>query len=198
LDACRDNPFSRSFRSKQSGLAQMDAPSGMLVAFATAPGAVAYDGEGVNGVYTKHLLRNLTIPRLPIELVLQRVREGVSTESAQKQIPWESSSLLGDFYFKGASQAGAPVAQADATALELAFWESVKNSNVAGEYQQYLEKYPSGQFAGLARSRLNGLMAQAPLPDQKPTTVNAPAQGALAQPSSVASPPTAVARPGDT
>jgi uncharacterized caspase-like protein len=73
LDACRDNPFARSFRSGQTGLAQMDAPSGMLVAFATAPGAVAYDGEGVNGVYTKHLLRNLAIPGLPVELVLKRV-----------------------------------------------------------------------------------------------------------------------------
>ena len=199
LDACRDNPFSRSFRSKQSGLAQMDAPSGMLVAFATAPGAVAYDGEGVNGVYTKHLLRNLTIPGLPIELVLKRVREGVSTETAQKQIPWESSSLLGDFYFKGAPPAGAPVAQTDATALELAFWESVKNSNVAVEYQAYLEKYPSGQFAGLARSRLNTLQAEAPPPSRPPANANAPEQVALAQPSGiVASPSAAVARVGDS
>ena len=76
LDACRDNPFARSFRSKQSGLAQMDAPSGMLIAFATSPGSVAFDGDGNNGVYTKHLLRNLTLPGLPIELVLKRVREG--------------------------------------------------------------------------------------------------------------------------
>src|SRR4029453_13568073 len=115
-----------------------------------------------------------------------------------KQIPWESSSLLGDFYFKGAPQAGAPVGQADATALELAFWDSVKNSNVAGEYQAYLEKYPGGQFGGLARSRLNTLLAQAPPPSQTPATANAPAQVALAPPSGVsASPPGAVARVGD-
>lgn len=200
LDACRDNPFSRSFRSKQSGLAQMDAPSGMLVAFATAPGAVAYDGEGVNGVYTKHLLRNLTIPGLPIELVLKRVREGVSTETGQKQIPWESSSLLGDFYFKGAPQAGAPVGQADAAALELAFWDSVKNSNVAGEYQAYLTQYPSGKFVVLARSRMNTLLAQAPASGRKPSSAaTAPEQVALAQPSDRgASPAGALAKVGDT
>jgi hypothetical protein len=200
LDACRDNPFSRSFRSRQSGLAQMDAPSGMLVAFATAPGAVAYDGDGVNGVYTKHLLRNITIPGLPIELVLKRVREGVSTETGQKQIPWESSSLLGDFYFKGAPQAGAPVGQADAAALELAFWDSVKNSNVAAEYQAYLEKYPSGQFAALARSRMNTLLAQAPATGRRPPpSANVPAQVALAQPSSAStSPAAALARVGDS
>ena len=188
LDACRDNPFSRSFRSKQSGLAQMDAPSGMLVAFATAPGAVAYDGDGVNGVYTKHLLRNLTLPGLPVELVLKRVREGVSKETAQKQIPWESSSLLGDFYFKGSPQGGPPVAEADAAALEVAFWDSVKSSNAATEYQAYLEKYPRGQFAVLARSRMDTLLAQAPAPGTKASSAsNAPTQVALAEPNSLGS-----------
>jgi hypothetical protein len=199
LDACRDNPFARSFRSKQSGLAQMDAPSGMLVAFATAPGAVAYDGDSVNGVYTKHLLRSLTIPGLPIELVLKRVREGVSQETGQKQIPWESSSLLGDFYFKAAtpSQAGGAIGQTDSAVLELAFWDSVKNSDAAQEYRAYLEKYPNGQFSTLARSRMDTLLAQAPASGRK--SANAPTQVALATPSSIATPAsTALARVGDT
>lgn len=168
LDACRDNPFARSFRSKQNGLAQMDAPSGMLIAFATSPGAVAYDGDGVNGVYTKHLLRNLTIPGLPVELVLKRVREGVSKDTGSKQIPWESSSLLGDFYFReGAAQTTAAVGQIDAGAMELAFWESVRNSESAGEFRAYLEKYPNGQFAALARARMDTLLAQAAAPGQR-------------------------------
>jgi hypothetical protein len=201
LDACRDNPFVRSFRSKQSGLAQMDAPSGMLVAFATAPGAVAYDGDGVNGVYTKHLLRNLAIPGLPIELVLKRVREGVSQETGQKQIPWESSSLLGDFYFKPAapSQAGSAIGQTDSALLEIAFWDSVKTSDVAQEYRAYLEKYPDGQFAILARSRMNTLLAQAPASGRRPSSANATTQLALAEPSSIATPASAaLARVGDS
>jgi hypothetical protein len=181
LDACRDNPFARSFRSKQNGLAQMDAPSGVLIAFATAPGAVAYDGEGVNGVYTKHLLRNLGIPGLPVELVLKRVREGVSNETGGKQIPWESSSLLGDFYFKSAAVQSSVPAAPDATTVEIAFWNSVKDSGIASEYRAYLDRYPNGRFALLARNRLNEALAPAA---KKPAAT--PTQVALAQPSTAA------------
>jgi hypothetical protein len=187
LDACRDNPFARSFRSKQSGLAQMDAPSGVLIAFATAPGAVALDGEGLNGVYTKHLLRNLSLPGLPVELVLKRVREGVAKETGNKQIPWESSSLLGDFYFKPGAENAMPAVSADSTAVELAFWDSVKSSEAAQEYRAYLEKYPNGQFAALARSRMNSLLAQAPAPKPK-ATISPPTQVAIAEPSKAALP----------
>ncbi len=195
LDACRDNPFARSFRSKQSGLAQMDAPSGTLIAFATAPGAVAYDGDGDNGVYTKHLLRNLSIPGLPVELVLKRVREGVSKETAQKQVPWESSSLLGDFYFKGDATAAAPAATADSTAVELAFWDSVKDSGIAAEYAAYLKSYPQGRFAALAEARMSAAKPQ-PRPSS-PAAAAAPAQVALAQPGGMSKPRSIAAKVGD-
>lgn len=99
LDACRDNPFARSFRTSSQGLARMDAPTGTLIAYATAPGSVAADGEGRNGVYTKYLLRHMVKPGIKIEDVLKRVRIDVMQESAGRQVPWESSSLTGDFYF---------------------------------------------------------------------------------------------------
>jgi len=99
LDACRNNPFARAFRSSAQGLAQMDAPSGTLVAFATAPGSVASDGEGENGLYTKHLLANMTRPGLPIEQLFKEVRIGVGRETGDRQVPWESSSLKGNFFF---------------------------------------------------------------------------------------------------
>jgi len=99
LDACRNNPFARAFRSSAQGLAQMDAPSGTLVAFATAPGSVASDGDGDNGLYTKHLLANITRPGLPIEQLFKEVRIGVGKDTKDRQIPWESSSLRGDFFF---------------------------------------------------------------------------------------------------
>ena len=112
LDACRNNPFARSFRSQGRGLAGMDAATGSLVAYATAPGRVAADGDGTNGLYTSRLLKYLQVPGLSIEQVFKNVRRDVKTASAEKQVPWESSSLTGDFYFvlpptEGRENAGA-------------------------------------------------------------------------------------------
>lgn len=104
LDACRDNPFARSFRSSRGGLARMDAPTGTIVAYATAPESVAADGKDKNGVYTKHLLKALTIPGLTIEQVFKHVRNNVIQETGNRQIPWESTSLRGDFYFSPAKK----------------------------------------------------------------------------------------------
>jgi hypothetical protein len=107
LDACRDNPFARSQRSVRSGLAQMTAPAGSLIAYATAPGATAADGDGSNGVYTKHLLDAMTAPGLPVEQVFKRVRRDVMAETGGRQVPWESSSLVGNFTFVAADDAPA-------------------------------------------------------------------------------------------
>lgn len=102
LDACRNNPFSRRFRSAATGLAEMIAPIGTLIAFATAPGSVAQDGAGENGVYTKHLLESIAVPGLPVEQMFKRVRVGVARETNEGQVPWESSSMKGDFAFREA------------------------------------------------------------------------------------------------
>ena len=108
LDACRNNPFARSFRSASRGLVPMEAPVGTLVAFATAPGSVAADGNGANGLYTQHLLGAMNQPGLRIEDVFKRVRAGVRKGSGGKQIPWENTSLEGDFYFKLGKPGEAP------------------------------------------------------------------------------------------
>ncbi|WKN44413.1 caspase family protein [Tunicatimonas pelagia] len=102
LDACRDNPFERSWsRSTQgNGLAFMNAPQGSMVAYATAPGQTASDGGGQHGIYTEALLKHLPTPNITIEQVFKRVRSTVAQKSEGKQIPWESTSLTGDFYFK--------------------------------------------------------------------------------------------------
>jgi hypothetical protein len=99
LDACRNNPFARSFRSSSAGLAQMEAPAGTFVAFATAPGSVASDGQGKNGLYTQHLLRAMLRPGVKIEDVFKDVRAGVRRDSQGRQVPWENTSLEGDFVF---------------------------------------------------------------------------------------------------
>jgi cytochrome c-type biogenesis protein CcmH/NrfG len=99
LDACRNNPFARSFRSTSRGLAPLDAPSGTLVAYATAPGSIASDGGERNGLYTQELLKNMRTPKLSVEEVFKRVRIALRNKTQGKQTPWESSSLVGDFYF---------------------------------------------------------------------------------------------------
>jgi len=99
LDACRDNPFARSFRSIEKGLAKMDAPTGSFLAYATAPGSVAADGVGKNGLYTSKLLEYMMTPGLTIEKIFKSVRIAVMKDSRDRQVPWESSSLTGDFYF---------------------------------------------------------------------------------------------------
>ena len=99
VDACRDDPFGRSFRSNSRGLATMDAPQGTLIAYATAPGSVAADGTGRNSPFTKHLVRAMQVPNTPIELMFKEVRRAVREETKNQQTPWENSSLIGNFYF---------------------------------------------------------------------------------------------------
>ena len=103
LDACRDNPFERSWSrgiKKKKGLAQMNAPHGSLIAYSTSPGSTAADGEGMNGLYTSALLKYIRTPNLSIESVFKKVRTTVMARSDGAQTPWELSSLTGDFYFK--------------------------------------------------------------------------------------------------
>ena len=99
VDACRNNELQKSWRSTNNGLARMDAPGGTFISFATAPGKVASDGQGRNSPYTKHLLQALKQPNVPIEQVFKVVRRNVMDETKGEQIPWENSSLVGDFYF---------------------------------------------------------------------------------------------------
>jgi len=99
VDACRNNELQRSWRSTTNGLARMDAPGGTFISFATAPGRVAADGVGRNSPYTKHLLQALKQPNMPIEQVFKVVRRNVIDETKGEQIPWENSSLVGDFFF---------------------------------------------------------------------------------------------------
>ncbi len=116
LDACRDNPFARSFRSQSLGLASINAPTGTLIAYATAPGSVANDGPQDNGVYTGELIKVMLQPGLKIEDVFKQVRSAVRESTGGKQVPWESSSLEGDFYFQLPSGDVAPTYATERTA----------------------------------------------------------------------------------
>lgn len=100
LDACRNNPFAKTMRSADRGLASINAPMGSMIAYATSPGSTASDGSGDNGLYTEALLKQLERENLKIEEVFKNVRAEVIQKSGGQQTPWESSSLIGDFYFK--------------------------------------------------------------------------------------------------
>jgi len=106
LDACRDNPFERSWRrgTEGTGLAFMNAPSGSLIAYSTAPGKTALDGEGPSSPYTEALLQHIETPNITIIQMFQRVRSTVMQNSSGRQIPWESTSLSGDFYLKHSAE----------------------------------------------------------------------------------------------
>ena len=100
LDACRDNPFGRSFRTASRGLAIISsAPRGTLISYSTSPGNVAADGIGRNSTYTGSLIKHMVTPGLPIEEVFKKVRLDLGQQTGGKQTPWELSSLEGQFYF---------------------------------------------------------------------------------------------------
>lgn len=172
LDACRNNPLARGFRSGGSGLARMDAPAGSLIAHSTAPGATARDGDGLNSPYTAALAEAIRIPGLKIEESFKRARLAVMKATSEEQVPWESSSLTGDFVFRPGT-AGAtlspspPPASAPPrhdTMVEVAFWKSIETSENPADFQAYLDKYGrDGTFTVLARNRL-GTLTQKPAP----------------------------------
>lgn len=151
LDACRNNPFERMFRSGNTGLAAISAPRGTLIAYATAPGSLAADGAGANGLYTGQLVAALKTPNLTLEQTFKRTRAEVVTLSSGRQTPWESSSVIGDFVFRP----GMAVPAVDPT--DQALWNAVKDSARPSDYQAYLDAHPKGVFASLATERIKAL-----------------------------------------
>ncbi len=193
LDACRNNPLARSFsRSSGSGLAEMRAPVGTFIGYATAPGTVASDGRGSNSPYAAALANEIGEPEVAAEIVFRRVRQRVIDETDGAQIPWDASSLTGDdFYFSVADNPASEETVASASTatnpenegvarvltpsgeeavtmlvggdrIELAFWESITESDDPADFNAYLERYPEGAFAPLARNRLSALRPSAP------------------------------------
>lgn len=133
LDACRNNPYNRGFRSAGDGLARISAPSGTLISFATRPGSVAADGSGRNGLYTTHLLTAMEAPNLPVELMLKKVTTGVKVASRGMQEPWMEGSIEGDFYFRLTSSPQLSSSATDSAiqrdAVDRAVEEAVRRAN---------------------------------------------------------------------
>jgi len=172
LDACRNNPFAQNFASRLgagrsvtvlSGLAgYSNLGTGTLIAFSTAPGAVALDGNGSNSPFTKALARHVRTPGLEVRQMLTRVRAEVAAETRGKQIPWDNSSLLGEVYLAGLGKTTEPqrvdVAPAvPAPAADDLLWEAIKSSSVAAVFDEFVNKFPTSSHARDARQRADEL-----------------------------------------
>lgn len=163
VDACRDNPFIDGAGGR--GLAQMDAPPGTLLAFATAPGRVAEDGNPIdgNGLYTHHLVREMRRPATKIEDVFKRVRVQVRKHSDGRQVPWESTSLEDDFYFDPAVRVttladGERAREVSAEiARQRAEWARIRRSTDPDDFIRFLIQQSPGEFTETAELRLQEL-----------------------------------------
>lgn len=170
LDACRDNPFGADYRPDNKGLSQFDAPVGSLLAYATAPGNVALDGAGSNGLYTENLVRELAMRGARIEDCLKRVRLNVRLASQGAQIPWESTSLEQDVVIFPSGQTKLSEEEVERQfEAELATWNRIKNSKKIDDWVGYLRDYPNGRFSEVAQARLARLLEAVERPAPRAT-----------------------------
>jgi len=159
LDACRDNPFAQKLAANLGtrsasvgrGLAQSQAAVGTLIAYSTQPGNVALDGQGRNSPFTSALLKNIDTPGLSLGDTMIAVRNDVLQATNGHQVPWDHSSMTGQFYFVPPAP-GQDGGASDALAkLEIAFWNSIKDSKNPQLFDAYLKRYPTGAFADIAK-----------------------------------------------
>ncbi|MBT9613213.1 MAG: caspase family protein [Burkholderiales bacterium] len=159
LDACRNNPFGRVYKPQRKGLSQFDAPVGSLLAYATAPGNVASDGSGKNGLYTENLVRELSQRNTRIEDALKRVRLNVRLSSSSEQIPWETTSLESDVYLFNEGQKKLSDDELEKLIeADISEWNRIKSSRNIEDWVAYLRKFPNGRFAEIGQVRLARLL----------------------------------------
>jgi hypothetical protein len=200
LDACRDNPLAKNLARSMgtravgigSGLAEVKTGVGTLIGFSTQPGNVAGDGSGRNSPYAGALLKNIELPGKDLSAILVAVRNEVLQATNGSQVPWEHTSLTGQVFFIPDPSTPAPATTAPGLnydkEMEIALWNAVKDSKSPAVLQSYLDRFPNGTFAGLARVLVEQLrageqkgspkgspkMASAPPPDQ-PKAADPPA-----------------------
>ncbi len=171
LDACRNNPFGRrGTRAMSSGLGQLMAPAGTVIGYATQPDAVAAVGVGQNSPYTAALANSVQKPGMDLFGVFNEVGLEVKQATGGQQQPWVSASPIeGQFYFAGAP-AAVSQAPADPDAL---FWDAIKTSANSADFEDYLKRFPEGQFAGLAKRKVLAACDSLASPNADPAHVQA-------------------------
>ncbi len=185
LDACRDNPlFEESVRSLSGsgnrsfgisrGLARVEKVTGTFIAYATGPGEVAPDGKGKNSPFTAALLEHIDTPATSIGDIMIDVRKTVLRETGQKQEPWELTSLRTHFYFvekqaenspeqpNGFSEENTPQLYIKPQKIYMSeheprYWQEIANSEEPEALEEFLKKYPNGDYAYIAKARLSSI-----------------------------------------
>jgi hypothetical protein len=160
-----------------SGLAAVEGRAGTLIAYSTQPDNVALDGDGPHSPFSGALLKYIGTKGEDLSTILISVRNEVMNETGGRQVPWEHSALSKRFYFiapdaapVAATAAAAPVASTpDASrsaaassdkndpGAEIAFWDSVTDSNSIPKLRSYLERYPNGAFARVAELKIEDI-----------------------------------------
>jgi TPR repeat protein len=148
LDACRNDPIKNAnVLLKSSGLARVGNAAGFLIAFATQPDNVAFDGAGRNSPFAQSLLAHAAAPGLDISSLMIAVRRDVIATTGGAQIPWENSSLTRQFYFAGQSESE--------TSPETMLWRLAGGERDVNLLSMYLERYPKGPHAEEVRSMMS-------------------------------------------
>lgn len=154
LDACRNNPFEAIPSLNDNGLAEMKAPTGTYLAYATAPGSVALDGVQRNSPFTSALANEMMSEGLNIEQVFKNVRVKVIEETGGAQTPWDTSSLTNDFVFSAGEQLTPEEIE------EQQLWRSVEQSRDPVQITLFLRSFPNGRHRANARALLSDVLQE--------------------------------------
>jgi len=158
IDACRNDPFPKTYRSGTRGLTREPLPvsKGLMIMYAASEGEVADDGTGENGTFTAALLNSLSQANLKLPELMDDVATQVQKKTQNKQNPYSEGRGLSKLVLntqRFAEPTIPTIASEQPQSIELAYWESIKNSTNASDYAAYLADYPRGRFASLAKSR---------------------------------------------
>jgi hypothetical protein len=198
IDACRDNPLKSKGRSvgNARGMSPPDPPKGQMVVYSASRGEQALDrlsddDSNPNSVFTREFVARMRKPGVRVEDLVREIQVSVEKLAASvghKQRPALYNEVSGNFYFFGPTAVVTqvpPPAQIIPSGLDQAqredrFWEDTKSAGNRDGFEAYLEQYPFGRYASLARANINRLGGNAtaaaksvPAPTTAPVLVNA-------------------------
>jgi uncharacterized caspase-like protein len=172
LDSCRDNPLADELKrsigrtravSVQRGLAKIDSPEGVILAFATQAGRTADDGTGRNSPYTTAFLEHIESQE-EIGAVFRKISADVYAATGQSQLPELSLSLIGDFYLKGRAEVRVTVAPGVAVAPlsdAAQAWAVTKDTASAAVLEDFVRQFGTTPYGSMAQARLQELKSAA-------------------------------------
>ena len=187
LDASRDNPLGRNLARSMGtraaligqGLAEVKTGGGTLIGFSTRPGSVSLDGTGRNSPYATALLDHIEVPGKDVSAMLVSVRNDVLKATTGTQVPWEHTSLTGRVFLRQEPRLAAGQGKDYEKEREVAYWNWARDTRSAAALQAYIDRYPKGTFASLARTMMADLVQKPATPTQTSltTTIQEPAAG---------------------